>query len=61
MFAIIVIYYNVCVRNCMCVCLFVLGTTLYRHFSLLWNPSLEKLIIIIIIIIIIKIIIIMKL
>ena len=31
---------------CVFVCLF-LGTTLYRHFSLLWNPSLEKLIIII--------------
>ena len=45
----IVMYYNVCVLLfvivCVYVCLF-LGTTLYRHFSLLWNPSLEKLIII---------------
>ena len=38
-------YYNVCVLLfvivCVYVCLF-LGTTLYRHFSLLWNPSLGK-------------------
>ena len=44
------VYHNVCVLLfvivCVYVCLF-LGTTLYRHFSLLWNPSLEKLIIII--------------
>ena len=37
-----------CTILCVYVCLF-LGTTLYRHFSLLRNPSLEKLIIIIII------------
>ena len=38
-------YYNVYVLLfvivCVYVCLF-LGTTLYRHFSLLWNPSLGK-------------------
>ena len=44
--------YKLVVIVCVYVCLF-LGTTLYRHFSLLWSPSLEKLIIIIMIIIII--------
>ena len=47
------LYHNVCVLLFVVVCVHVflfLGTTLYRHFSLLWNLSLEKLIIIIIII-----------
>ena len=37
-------YYNVCVLLfvivCVYVCLFL--STLYRHFSLLWNPALGK-------------------